>query len=173
MYLFGKVVPAFSLLLSMAMRFLPLFLHQAKEISRAQRCMGRDGSMGSLWHRAKCSVRMCSILILWALENAIETADSMKSRGYGLPGRTAYSRYEWEERDKMALWYMAFAAALLFVFGHGGSFVFRYYPSIVLAGPSIWNGSGWVCFGALLFLPHGLEWRENRLWQRRKVEVGE
>ena len=39
----------------------------------------------------------------WSLENAIETADSMKSRGYGLPGRTAFSIFRFDRRDKLAL----------------------------------------------------------------------
>ncbi len=41
-----------------------------------------------------------SILVTWALENAIDTADSMKDRGYVLPGRTAFSIYRFDRRDK-------------------------------------------------------------------------
>ena len=44
---------------------------------------------GSLLQRLKNAITILSIMVTWALENAIETADSMKSRGYGLPGRTA------------------------------------------------------------------------------------
>ncbi|MEG2680034.1 MAG: energy-coupling factor transporter transmembrane component T, partial [Oscillospiraceae bacterium] len=81
--------------LSMALRFVPKFREQAKVVSNAQRCVGRDVSNGALIQRARHGVRMLSILVTWALENAIETADSMKSRGYGLPGRTAYSSSPW------------------------------------------------------------------------------
>ena len=37
------------------------------------------------------------------LENAIDTSDSMKSRGYGLTGRTAYSNSVFDKRDVTAL----------------------------------------------------------------------
>ena len=35
-------------------------------------------------------ITILSIMVTWCLENAIETADSMKSRGCGLPGRSAF-----------------------------------------------------------------------------------
>ena len=87
-YLFGRVIPALSLVLSMALRFVPRFQVQARAVSQAQRCVGRDVSDGSLLQRLRNGVTILSILLTWCLENALETADSMKSRGYGLPGRT-------------------------------------------------------------------------------------
>ena len=42
-----------------------------------------------------------SILVTWALENAIQTSDPMRSRGYGLHGRTAFSIYRFTKRDKI------------------------------------------------------------------------
>ena len=48
--------------------------------------MGRDVSEGSLFARIRHGLNMLSILVTWALENAIETSDSMRSRGYGLRG---------------------------------------------------------------------------------------
>ena len=83
-YLFGKVIPALSLVLSMTLRFVPKFKTQMKNVADAQRCIGRDISSGSLFSRTKTAITIVSIMITWSLENAIETADSMKSRGYGL-----------------------------------------------------------------------------------------
>lgn len=59
---------------------------------------------------------MLSILVTWALENAIETSDSMRSRGYGLKGRTAFSIYKFTKKDKGLL---AVMAALFLVFATG------------------------------------------------------
>ena len=92
-YLFGRVIPALSLVLSMTLRFVPKFKAQLHVVSEAQRCVGRDVADGSLLRRIRNAVTVFSIMVTWALENAIETADSMKSRGYGLPGRTAFSIY--------------------------------------------------------------------------------
>ena len=102
-YLFGRIIPALSLILSMALRFVPRFQAQLKIVSNAQKCVGRDISRGSLFKRARHGIRILSIMITWALENAIETADSMKSRGYGLKGRSAFSVYIFDKRDLYAL----------------------------------------------------------------------
>lgn len=90
-YLFGRIIPALSLILSMALRFVPRFTAQLKVIRSGQKAMGRDVSEGSLFARIRHGLNMLSILVTWALENAIETSDSMRSRGYGLKGRTAFS----------------------------------------------------------------------------------
>ena len=47
-YLFGKIIPAMSLIISMALRFVPKFASQLKVVINAQRCMGRDVSNGSI-----------------------------------------------------------------------------------------------------------------------------
>ena len=39
-------------------------------------------------------------MVTWSLESAIDTADSMRSRGYGEPGRTAFSIYRFDDRDR-------------------------------------------------------------------------
>lgn len=41
----------------------------------------------------------------------METADSMKSRGYGLPGRTAFSLYRYSRRDRLLLLWLALCGA--------------------------------------------------------------
>lgn len=107
-YLFGKVIPALSLVLSMSLRFVPKFKSQMATVTEAQRSIGRDVSSGSLWSQTKTAITIFSIMITWALENAIETADSMKSRRYGLKGRTAFSIYRFDERDKYTLIWFAF-----------------------------------------------------------------
>ncbi len=63
-----------------------------------KKSMGRDVSEGSLFNRIRAGFNMLSILVTWALENAIETSDSMRSRGYGLKGRTAFSIYKFTKK---------------------------------------------------------------------------
>ena len=102
-YLFGRVIPSLSLVISMALGFVPKFTSHIKEVSNAQKGIGRDVSSGGVIQRARHGIRILSIMGTWMLENAIETADSMKSRGYGLSGRTAFSIYHFERRDKTVL----------------------------------------------------------------------
>ena len=55
-YLFGRVMPVLSLLLSMVLRLIPLFYKQFQNVQEAQRSMGRDFSEGTLIKRMKCAV---------------------------------------------------------------------------------------------------------------------
>ena len=129
-YLFGRVIPALSLVLSMTLRFVPKFRAQIHSVSEAQRCVGRDISNGSVLQRLKNGVTILSIMVTWTLENAIETADSMRGRGYGLPGRTAYSIYHFDERDKMALLWLAFCGVTIIGAWIAKGFYWRWYPSV-------------------------------------------
>ena len=123
-------------------------------------------SNGSIPQRIRQGITILSILVTWSLENAIETADSMKSRGYGLPGRSAFSIYRFEDRDKYAilwlgfcLWYIAFGWA-------SGGLYFRYYPSIKIAGFGPFPFSFMLVYLALCLTPLILNGREDVKWKR-------
>ena len=62
-YLFGRIIPALSLVLSMALRFVPEFLHQLKVIRNGQKGMGRDVSEGSLFQRIRYGLNLSLIHI--------------------------------------------------------------------------------------------------------------
>ncbi len=165
-YLFGKLAPALSLILSMTLRFIPKFTEQTKKVVEAQRCIGRDISLGSLFSRAKVGITIISIMITWSLEDAIETADSMKSRGYGLPGRTAFSNYRFDERDKTALIWLLFCGIYLFSGWIFGVFKFRYYPSIKGAEATAFNLSFMLVYLLLCLTPVILNVKGDREWKR-------
>lgn len=68
-------------------------------------------------------------MVTWSLENGIETVDSMKRRGYGLPGRTAFSIYRLDDRDKGLLVWLGTCGLYL---GSGwllGGLGWRYYSN--------------------------------------------
>ena len=73
-YLFGRIIPSLSLILSMTFRFVPKFKEQVQEVSNAQKSMGRNSSEGSVFARVKNSIRILSAVITWSLENAIDTS---------------------------------------------------------------------------------------------------
>ena len=99
LYIFGKLAPTLSLVFSMVLRFIPLFQKRASLISFGQKCIGHDMSSGNRKERMRHGTRVLSIMTTWSLENAIDTSDSMKARGYGLEGRTFYHQYHWARRD--------------------------------------------------------------------------
>lgn len=164
-YLFGRVIPALSLVLSMTLRFVPKFKSQLDVVNEAQRCVGRDTGTGSIWQRTKNAIKVLSIMITWALENAIETADSMKSRGYGLKGRTAFSIYRFDERDRMALIWLTFCGAFVLFGSIAGGLAFRYFPDIRMAPVNAMTACFQVVYFALCITPVILNGREDRKWK--------
>ena len=170
-YLFGRVIPALSLVLSMALRFIPKFKAQMQTVSEAQACIGRDTKNGSVFRRVGNAVKIFSIMVTWSLENAIETADSMRSRGYGLPGRTAFSIYRFDDRDKSALAWLIFCGAYLISGWMAGGTYFRYYPTIKAAAFTPMTVSFMLVYLALVLTPVILDRREDRLWNSLQSNI--
>ncbi|MDY4976361.1 MAG: energy-coupling factor transporter transmembrane component T [Clostridia bacterium] len=170
-YLFGRIIPSLSLILSMTLRFVPKFAAQLKTVANAQRCIGRDGSRGSVVQRAKQGLTLLSIMTTWALENAVETADSMKSRGYGLPGRTAFSIFTFDRRDKKAFLCIVLLGAYTLA-GHAmGGMYFRYFPSMKGREPSVFGLSVLAAYAALCSCPIIIELWEERKWKAIKSKL--
>lgn len=163
-YLFGKVIPALSLVLSMTLRFVPRFKAQMDNVAQAQRSIGRDVSTGSLWSRGKTAIVIFSIMVTWSLENAIETADSMKSRGYGLKGRTAFSIYRLDERDRYVLLWLLFCGTFLLAGSILKAFGFRYFPDIRYAALDITTIRFYAVYLALCATPVMINRREEKKW---------
>ena len=164
-YLFGKVIPALSLVLSMSLRFVPKFKSQMQTVAETQRSIGRDISSGSLFERTKIAIHIFSIMITWSLENAIETADSMKSRGYGLKGRTAFTIYNFDERDRDILIWL-FSCGLFLVAGTIlGAFAFRYFPDIRYAAFDMTTIPFYCVYFAFCITPVVLNYKEERKWK--------
>jgi ABC-type cobalt transport system, permease component CbiQ and related transporters len=164
-YLFGRLIPALSLILSMVLRFVPRYQNQIKRISYAQRSIGKDVTQGSLLRRARNGLTILSIMTTWALENAIETADSMKSRGYGLPGRTSYSLYRFDNRDKGFMAIMLCLIAVVILGEVNGENTMRFFPSIKIAEVTPFSILVYAAYLGLCMLPviqhmmEAIKWR--------------
>ncbi len=169
-YIFGRVVPASSLIISMILRFVPRYKDELRNISAAQRCIGRDVSAGSLAQRIRHGTSILSIMVIWAMENAVETADSMKSRGYGLPGRTAFSIYRVDARDKKALFFLLAAGGYILTGASAGGLSFRYFPSV--KGALTWyTGSVLLVYVMLSLMPIAINlWYKSQVFRRSELQ---
>ena len=170
-YLFGRIVPSLSLIFSMTLRFVPRFSYQLKRISDSQRCIGRDISKGGILKRIKSGLSILSIMTTWALENAVETADSMKSRGYGLKGRTAFSIYRFDKRDKVTLLLIVLLSIYIFVGVISGNLHCSFYPNIKISGYSLYNLSLFVIYTIFCILPVIIELWEVKKWKHTESKI--
>lgn len=99
-YLFGRLSPRLSLYVSMILRAVPRIKEYAKKIHVAQQGIGRGINQGSFFKRIVNMFRLASIVLTWAIDNSAQASRSMRSRGYLLRGRTAFSIYRFDNRDR-------------------------------------------------------------------------
>lgn len=99
-YLFGRVSPRLSLFLAILLRMVPRIKKEAKKINMAQQGIGRGIHQGNLWQRMRNGIRILSMLITWTIDSLMTASDAMRSRGSSLRGRTAFSIYRFDNRDR-------------------------------------------------------------------------
>lgn len=167
-YLFGRIIPVLSLVLSMTLRLIPKFRRQLHEVCDAQRALGRDISSGSLWQRTKTAISVFSILITWSLEDSIETADSMKSRGYGTKHRTAFSIYTWKKRDSYALIYLLILGSFVIISSLMGNLFWRYFPDIRGMTNQMFSVFTYIAFAGICITPIFIDGKEALYWHSLK-----
>ena len=164
-YLFGKITPSLSLILSMTLRFVPKFKKQFLSVAASQKNIGRSIYNGKLLKRLRCAATIVSIMVTWSLENAIDTADSMKSRGYGLCKRSAFSIFKFDSRDKLALTYLIIAVVSMISAIQCGGVNFSYFPSISF-NVSIAAGTvAIIAYFMLCTMPIWIELWEMNKWK--------
>ena len=170
LYLFGRVSPRLSLFLTILLRFIPRIGREARKINLAQKGIGRGSNQGNVFRRLVNCLRIFSMLITWMISALALESDSMRSRGSLLRGRTAFSIYRFDNRDR-AFVITLFTCITLTVMGVIlGASKMWYNPRI------IWrplNGIGMtaaVGYLALCLLPLGLElWTEYRFNKARRI----
>lgn len=189
MHIFGRILPKGALVVSMILRFVPLYRRRYKEISQARKCMGLNGT-DSFICKMKNTFKNIGILVSWSFENAIETADSMKARGYGLKGRTYYSRFQWHTGDTLALILLVLFDALI-IFGLVSNSAYCIYnPYVIINQPSEIGTTyiinelnltinpfsflsivSLIAFTLLCFLPLTIDLKEDIKWHRLQSKI--
>lgn len=164
LYVFGKLSPKLALILSMGLRYIPLLRDRAKRIGESQRALGLYKE-DNIFDKIKSDLRVFSILITWALENGITTADSMSARGYGRKKRSYYSLFRFEKSD-VAVLIMTIMCAAVTVMGMAfGALDFIFYPSLGLAELTPLGFAAYSAYGVMISLPTILETEERIKWK--------
>lgn len=164
LYLFGRVLPKLSLVISMALRFIPMFKRQMRKVSSAQKTMGIYSSKGIV-NKVQSATRVLMAMISWSFENALDTAASMKARGYGLKGRTHFSLFRVHAEDGVLLAVSVLLLGLTLIGTATGEIAFYYYPRIGELPASPMAIITYIASGILSFLPFIIEVKEMLTWK--------
>ena len=86
--------------LAIFLRMVPRCRQEAGRIHKAQQGIGRGIGQGSVLQRIRNGLRIFSMLITWLIDHLTAASESMRSRGSSLRGRTAFSVYRFDNRDR-------------------------------------------------------------------------
>lgn len=168
MHLFGGILPSGSLIFSMVLGFIPRFTKRMARISEAQKFLAPRWESAGIRSGIRRGVKILGTMTTWSLENAVDTSDSMRSRGYGLPGRSRYMAYRPDRRDLLAgiLLTGALAAALAGIArgtAEFSAYPFLYIAPVETAGLLSLTGYAALCFAPVLMnLSEAFTWKHIR-----------
>lgn len=167
-YLFGRISPRLSLFASILLRMGPRIKREAGRIHTARRGIGRGAGQGNMLARMKNVLAIASALITWTLETLLQESESMRSRGSLLRGRSAFSIYRFDHRDRICVIVLFGCLTLTLMSALLGQTDMQYDPRIIMAPVTPMS---WLFYGGYAFLclmSTGMEaWTEYRFRKSR------
>ena len=168
LYIFCVLSPKLALILSMALRYVSLFGTQIKKVQASQKALGLykdDNIMDSF----RGGIRVFSVMITWALENGIITADSMAARGYGIGKRSRFSLFRFKAEDVLIISCTLLFSALT-IYGISGA-EFEFYPYISAPEIDVKLVVGYISYGAMNLLPVIICVKEELKWKYLRSKI--
>ena len=99
----GVPVHEVAMMMSIALRFIPILIEEADKIMKAQMARGADFESGNIVQRAKSMVPLLVPLFISAFRRATDLAMAMEARCYrGGEGRTKMKPLRYHRRDRLA-----------------------------------------------------------------------
>lgn len=158
---FGRFAPNIAMIFSMVLSFIPRLKRNAAEINDARSLISTDEG------RMKKSIGNFSALITMTLEESIDTADSMKARGFS-EKRTVYSKYKFSAFDFVIMLVIITAFVIIAVFDITGRLDFVFEP--VIAAGRI-SPFAVIIYSLLSFLPAIIDFAEGIKWFYLKQKI--
>ena len=169
-YLFRFLSPKLALIFSMAVRNLTLFRQQMQRIRTAQRGLGLYRE-GHLIDDLRGGLRVFSILLTWALENGIITANSMAARGYGIGKRSSFTFFRWRRGDILLLTASLLLGAAVAAGIASGRLDWQFYPICTPAAHCPAYFAVLTAYFLLALLPVIHEYKEAMMWKRLRQDI--
>ena len=105
-----------SMMMSIALRFIPILMEETDKIMKAQMARGADFESGGLMKRAKSLIPLLVPLFVSAFRRANDLAMAMEARCYrGGEGRTKMKPLKYVTRDMVAYFVLILYVAAIFV----------------------------------------------------------
>ena len=149
--LLGNAAPVIALMISMCMRLIPQFLRRGRTVLAVQDAIDVPGRAPA--DPVRSHLRASSVLMGWGMEDSLERADTMRSRGWGAATRrTTYARYRLGRSDVATLVGLALFGVATVAVAWTATTQYSFYPQLSVPAP--WPG--YVVYAAWMVLPCAL-----------------
>lgn len=166
LYLFSKKFLNTSIIIIMAMRFIPLLNNRWKEVSKLNKFNNTSGNVNynrSKMGQIKNTTHILSVVVSWSLEESMVIAKSMKARGYGITNRTNYLSFKFKSID----FYILIIIISCFIISINGIFYgygrIEIYPQLHFSYENVFS-IFYLSFLILLLPIIYIEIKERLLW---------
>ncbi|PLT47726.1 Transmembrane component CbrV of energizing module of predicted cobalamin ECF transporter [Paenibacillus pasadenensis] len=163
--LLAPVAPQTAFAVTVSMRFVPLLTRRLGEIRSVQRALGDlPEGMGRRRYLRE-GMETLHALVAWSLEEALQTALSMRARGYGIGPRSSADVSRLDGRDWAFLWALLLLGCNILIGRVSGVHAYEAYPRLE---PLQETPLGWVhlgCYLLFLALPVLMNGKERLHWR--------
>ena len=189
LYIFSKKLPIISMIIVMALRFIPLINSRAIEVQKLNNLKSNGIDVDSdesnintdydskIVNKLKSNKRIAAIIkeaknlgkimgitVSWSLEESMFTAKSMKARGYNATERTSYLSYKFGNADYVFLAVIFITVAIIIIGLLHGVGMINIYPSIDFSFSNLPFNIYYLAFIVFLLPLIYLEIKERLLW---------
>ncbi|MBQ7445632.1 MAG: energy-coupling factor transporter transmembrane protein EcfT [Clostridia bacterium] len=161
----GRILPGISSVITVTLRYIPEIIKKFRETYTAQKMLGvfKDKKF---FARAAISSKIFMSVTERSIENAMDTAATMRARGYGLRKRVPSGVRKWRNRDTLTVILCAICAGAFAAGEITGSFGFTFYPYTGFGAIGIPGVAMTVACAIFFMIPAGAEIKGRIRWQR-------
>lgn len=112
----GNAVHTMTMMMTIALRFIPTLVEETQKIMNAQKARGADFENGSLAQKVKAVIPILIPLLISSVRRAYDLAEAMESRCYnGGEGRTHLKQFKFTLKDYLSFVFVALSFALTII----------------------------------------------------------
>ncbi|UTB32902.1 MAG: energy-coupling factor transporter transmembrane protein EcfT [Methanobacterium sp. ERen5] len=168
LYIFSKRFPNISMVIIMALRFIPLFnyrLNEVNKISKFNEKQYSNTNKNSMVEKISKTANLLVVVVSWSLEESMITAKSMKARGYGIKERTSYLSYKFHKIDYMLTGFISFSLLICIIGLTQGFGRIEIYPTLMFSDSESTVNIYYLSLLFLLLPLIYLEIKEKLIWE--------
>ncbi|MFR6312247.1 MAG: hypothetical protein ACLUMJ_07380, partial [Anaerofustis stercorihominis] len=137
----------------------------------SQKCIGEGLGDGNIFDRIRHGVNMISGLITFALEDGIDSANTMVARGYELKGKSSYKNEKFTNVDKVILIFMIFIIVILGFGIYKNAFHIIFFSDFSFTSIGGSNIIYFISYFIFAFIPLLIEIKEEIVWNLSKQKI--